>query len=89
VRVNCHFRAREITHPELGRKKLDSMAEQLADLAIVERTPTLDGKQMIMVLAPKAKSGAKSHGKAENKQDGIQAVQDNGQGQDHAAEGVR
>src|SRR6185312_967213 len=59
VKVTCMFKAREITHPELGKKKLEIFAEQVAEIANVERTPTLDGRLMIMVLAPKPQAGPK------------------------------
>ena len=84
VRVVCKFKAREVTHPEIGRGKLDYFANQLVDAAIVERTPALDGKQMIMVLNPKPQSGAKKNAKAENKQDRGEAVQGDRHGEDHA-----
>ncbi len=76
VKVTCMFKAREITHPELGRKKLDYFGEQCVELAAVERTPTLDGRLMIMVLAPKPNAVKKKDAKDQNKQDGSKAVQD-------------
>ncbi|MBI5708027.1 MAG: translation initiation factor IF-3 [Armatimonadetes bacterium] len=89
VKVTCQFKAREVTHPEIGQRKLQAMADVVADLAVIERQPTLDGKLMIMVLVPKPRSG-KSHGsKAENQQDGRQAVQDHGLGQDNPPEGLQ
>ncbi len=83
VRMVCMFRAREVTHPELGRQKLDKFAEGLKDLATVERTPVLDGRQMVMVLVPKPSAGKQKNAKAENKQDGGKAVQDHRNGEDH------
>ena len=47
------FRGRELSHPELGEVLLNKMAEQLKDMAIVERVPKLEGKNMIMIVAPK------------------------------------
>ena len=52
VKITILFRGREITHPELGKALLDRVANELQEHAIVERTPVLDGKRMIMVLAP-------------------------------------
>lgn len=90
VKVTCMFKAREVTHPELGRKKLDSFSEQVGELGIVERTPTLDGRMMIMVLNPKPGAAAKKKdAKGSNKQDGGQAVQDQRNREDHADEGVQ
>ncbi|HJP82265.1 MAG TPA: translation initiation factor IF-3 [Fimbriimonadaceae bacterium] len=86
VKVTCMFKAREITHPELGKKKLETFAEMVKDLAVVERTPSLDGRMMIMVLNPKPQTGTKKNAKAENKQDGSQAIQDLGDGKDSATE---
>lgn len=83
VRVVCLFKAREITHPELGRNKLDYFGNQLADIAVVERPPALDGRQMIMVMNPKPQTGAKKNAKAENKQDSGEAVQSNRLGEDN------
>jgi translation initiation factor IF-3 len=52
VKVAMLFRGREITHPELGRDLLDRVAREMVDNAVVEKPPTLDGKRMIMILAP-------------------------------------
>jgi|GEM_PF-934265 len=89
VKVTCMFKAREITHPELGKKKLDLFAEACIDLGTVERTPVLDGRLMVMVLTPKPNAGKKKDAKDQNKQDGGQAVQDHGNGKDHATKVVQ
>jgi translation initiation factor IF-3 len=89
VKVTCMFKAREITHPELGRKKLDSFAEQCAEHGSVERIPTLDGRLMIMVLNPKPATGKKKDAKDSNKQVGVEAVQDHRKREDHEAQGVQ
>ncbi len=52
VKVRVQFRGREITHPEIGREQLREVAEELADVAIVEQQPNLEGRFMTMVLAP-------------------------------------
>lgn len=52
VRVRIRFRGREITYPELARNQLVQIAQSLNDTAIVEQPPTMDGKTMLMVLAP-------------------------------------
>lgn len=54
LKVVCQFRAREITHPEIGYKKMEYFSQQLADYAIVESVPKFEGKLMIMIMAPKA-----------------------------------
>lgn len=53
VKVTIMFRGRQIVHPDLGKKLLVRLAEQVSDLANVERHPKLEGKNMIMILAPK------------------------------------
>jgi translation initiation factor IF-3 len=52
VKLTIMFRGREVAHPELGMKILDNVAVQVQDLAKVEAAPKLDGRNMIMVLAP-------------------------------------
>ena len=53
VMVTIMFRGRELSHPELGEVLLNKMAEQLKEIAVVERVPKLEGKNMIMIVAPK------------------------------------
>jgi translation initiation factor IF-3 len=52
VKVTIMFRGREVTHPERGTALLDKLAEELADVAVVEQTPLQDGRNMTMMLAP-------------------------------------
>jgi len=52
VKVRIWFRGREITYPELGREILDKVATQLEDVAVVEQSANMDGRSMLMVLAP-------------------------------------
>ncbi len=52
VKVRVRFRGRERYIPEVGREKLDEVAERLSDVAIVERKPAFEGRTMIMILAP-------------------------------------
>ena len=59
VKITIMFRGREVTHPELGRKILDDIAERTDDYAKVEAYPRLDGRNMTMVLGPDAKKMAK------------------------------
>lgn len=53
VKVSVRFRGRQITHTEIGRQVLDKMIKETQDMAVLERTPNMDGRQMIMILAPK------------------------------------
>jgi translation initiation factor IF-3 len=46
------FRGREITHQEIGLALLQRMREELGDAILVEQFPKLEGRQMIMMIAP-------------------------------------
>ncbi|HUQ62609.1 MAG TPA: translation initiation factor IF-3 [Acidimicrobiales bacterium] len=67
VKVTIMFRGREVAHPDLGMKILNRIAEQLMPGAKVEAAPKLDGRNMVMVLAPdkRAKAAAAKALKAE------------------------
>jgi translation initiation factor IF-3 len=53
VRLAVVFRGREITHPKTGMNVLDRVVELCNDIATVEATPNMEGRRMIMVIAPK------------------------------------
>jgi translation initiation factor IF-3 len=55
VKVTIWFRGREMVHQDIGRRILDRMAQDLADVAHVERTPLLEGKNMSQIMGPLAK----------------------------------
>lgn len=57
IRVRVVFRAREITHTAIGREILEKVAVELADAASVEQAPLMDGKSLVMLLAPGAMKG--------------------------------
>jgi len=61
VKVRVRFRGREITYPDIAREELESVAQELSDVAVVEQKPDMEGRTMLMVLAPipKKKSGSK------------------------------
>jgi translation initiation factor IF-3 len=52
VKVTIMFRGREVTHPERGTAILDRLAEELAELGVVEQRPLQEGRNMTMLLAP-------------------------------------
>ena len=54
-KVTLRYRGREITHQDIGMRMLERIRDELADVAMVEHMPKLEGRQMIMVLAPKRK----------------------------------
>ncbi len=53
VKLTIMFRGRELVHPHLGERLLRRMAEELQELGDVESQPNLDGRNMVMMLAPK------------------------------------
>jgi translation initiation factor IF-3 len=55
VKITLRFRGREITHQELGMAMLERIKADVAEMAQVEQMPKLEGRQMIMLLAPKKK----------------------------------
>lgn len=61
VKITIMFRGRELIHPERGEAILNRLADELAELAVVEARPNLDGRNMIMMLAPH-KAGAPQPG---------------------------
>ena len=60
VKITIMFRGREMAHPELGKKILDRIAEQVRDIGVVEAAPRVDGRNMLMVLAPAKKPDGRS-----------------------------
>jgi translation initiation factor IF-3 len=55
AKVTLRFRGREMVHQDIGRKLLDRVVQDLATHSVVEQNPVMEGKQMIMVFAPKKK----------------------------------
>jgi translation initiation factor IF-3 len=69
VKVTIMFRGREVQHPELGERLLRRLATDLDGLGRIESQPNLDGRNMVMVMAPKKESSqaetTQSHGRRE------------------------
>jgi translation initiation factor IF-3 len=64
-KVTLRFRGREITHQEIGMALLNRIRDDLGDTIVVEQFPKLEGRQMIMMIAPgKKKPAAKSAAEA-------------------------
>ena len=55
AKVTLRFRGREMAHQEIGRRLLDRLVQDLAAQALVEQNPLMEGRQMVMVFAPKKK----------------------------------
>lgn len=64
VRVTIKFRGREMDYPEIALEDLKEIAEALADVSTVEQAPQMEGRTMLVVLAP-VKGGGKKKEKQE------------------------
>ncbi len=71
VKVTIMFRGREVTHPERGTMILDRLAEELAELGVVEQRPMQEGRNMTMMLGP---SKAVLAGRFDASPDGVEPV---------------
>lgn len=57
VKITVRFRGRELAHQELGMKLLERIKADIVESAIIEQFPKMEGRQMVMVIAPKKKNG--------------------------------
>ncbi len=93
VKVTIMFRGRETTHPERGRDLLKRLAEDVQEIGAVEQEPTLDGRNMVMVLGPTKNAGVQRQpedvgdAEAEDTQRSEEAVQGDGERQAPASAG--
>ncbi len=55
VKVSLRFRGREVVHRDIGVAKCKSLANEVADVGVIEQPPRMDGRQMMMIIAPIAK----------------------------------
>jgi len=65
VRVTVRFRGREMDYPEIALEDLREVAQSLSDVAVIEQAPMMEGRTMLVVMAP-AKAAAKKKEKAES-----------------------
>lgn len=63
VKLTIMFRGREMVHQEYGRRLLDRIADELQELATIERNPLVEGRNMTMILSPLARK----HSRAEHR----------------------
>lgn len=61
AKITIMFRGRELSHPDLGKKILDRLIEDLSDASIVEQEPKREGRNMTMLLGPKGSSKAQEN----------------------------
>jgi translation initiation factor IF-3 len=74
VKVTIMFRGRETLHPERGRDLLMRVAEDVKEIGAIEQQPLLDGRNMVMVLAPTKNAGVKADAKGEDVKERQEAV---------------
>ena len=84
VKVTIMFRGREQSHPERGRELLLRLAEDVKEIGTIESQPLLDGRNMVMLLGPTKNAGVRRDAESENTERREEAVQGDGDGQDHA-----
>tara|TARA_R110002049_G_scaffold9975_19_gene49744 strand:+ start:1844 stop:2209 length:366 start_codon:yes stop_codon:yes gene_type:complete len=56
VKVTLRFRGREMAHQEIGMRQLERIRSDIDELGLVEQMPKMEGRQMIMVIAPRKAS---------------------------------
>jgi translation initiation factor IF-3 len=79
VKVTIMFRGRETTHPERGRDLLMRLAEEVSEIGQVESPPLLDGRNMVMVLAPTKNAGVRRDAEDQDEQQREETLQADGQ----------
>ncbi len=60
VKLTIMFRGREMVHQDIGKNLLDRMARELKTVSTIERTPLLEGRNLVMILAPVATPAGKT-----------------------------
>ncbi len=68
VKVSIRFRGRQIAHSDIGLKVMQDFAERTKDVCTVERRPMIEGRNMIMILAPKTEKAIKAERAAKAQQ---------------------
>jgi len=53
AKVTLRYRGRELAHQEVGRRMLDRLVKDLAEHAVIEQNPLMEGKQLVMMFGPK------------------------------------
>jgi translation initiation factor IF-3 len=75
VKVTIMFRGRENLHPERGRILLERLADDVKEIGQIEQQPTLDGRNMVMVLGPTKNAGVKRDAEGEDVDGSEEALQ--------------
>ena len=89
VKITIMFRGREVFHPELGKKILDRIADQMDGLGKSESVPRLDGRNMVMVLAPEKRAKPAGSAKSGGTRAAISPAEEQARAQVEQAEAAR
>lgn len=81
VKAVIMFRGREMDHTDLGKRLLDRLYEEVKELATIESQPKVDGRDMIMILAPVVKKEEKASAEAEDALGSGEEIQAHGEGE--------
>lgn len=74
VRTTIRFRGREITYPEIALEDLREIAQELADVSVIEVAPSFEGRTMFMMLAPSVKAKKKAADKESTEDSAVEAT---------------
>ncbi len=74
VRIVCRFKQRELAHPEVGARKIESFCVMVDEFGKKEKDPVLSGREMTCVINPKLIGSQKKNAKAEDQQDSSEEV---------------
>ena len=89
VKITIMFRGREVFHPELGKKILDRIADQMDGLGKSESVPRLDGRNMVMVLAPEKRAKPAGSAKSGGTRGAISPAEEQARSQVEQAEAAK
>ena len=89
VKITIMFRGREVFHPELGKKILDRIADQMDGLGKSESVPRLDGRNMVMVLAPEKRAKPAGSAKSGGAKSAISPAEEQARAQVEQAEAAK
>jgi len=89
VKITIMFRGREVFHPELGKKILDRIADQMDGLGKSESVPRLDGRNMVMVLAPEKRAKPAGSSRSASSRSGVSAAEEQARAVVEQAEAVK
>jgi translation initiation factor IF-3 len=74
VKVTLRFRGRELSHQEFGMRQLERVKADLEEIGVVEQMPKMEGRQMVMVIAPAKKAPVAAKPKTKEEQTETAAV---------------